>query len=203
MLGVVDGSKAPTHIVINRAVSGHIVSTIAEKAFIASMVTKLTLPESITVIGEFAFAHCLHLLTVAFGHGDLTIQKSAFYGCTNLRSVSCSYTYSGSSVTIESRAFCECRKLLYFEPDISVLHENAFEGCSALEYIDIEDNARLEKYALRGSAIKRASIADRVVLDSEVMEHLIQNDVLLEMPDYANAVELMHFGIRVNAEEYV
>ena len=205
VLGTTENSKTLTRIVIREAVSGHSVSTIAEKAFIASTITQLTLPKSITVIGEFAFAHCLHMISATFGHGDMTIQKSAFYGCANLRSVSCGFVYAISycSVAIENRAFCGCKRLLHFEPDISALNENAFEGCSSLEYIDLEDNARLEKYALRGSAIKRAYVADRVILDREVVEHLIEHDILLEMPEYAAATELMHFGVRVDAEKYI
>ena len=93
--------------------------TIAAGAFIGcDRITEVTLPNSVTLVGEYAFYGLRDSLTkVTFGGNGLNavvINKYAFAGCTALKDI---IYESGSQV--------------------SVIEEGAFKGCTSLESIDI------------------------------------------------------------------
>jgi len=52
-------------------------------------ITRITIPASVTEIGEYAFSRCTGLTSVTFATGSQlrTIGSSAFYGCTSLYSI--------------------------------------------------------------------------------------------------------------------
>ena len=57
-----------------------------------AMFTKLTIGDSVTSIGSYAFADCTSLKSVTIGNGVTSIGKDAFYCCTSLTSVYCKPT---------------------------------------------------------------------------------------------------------------
>lgn len=70
------------------------VKTINPTVFRNSRITEITIPTSVTTIGNSAFENCSYLETVIFenleateGVSALTIQDRAFYGCTALESI--------------------------------------------------------------------------------------------------------------------
>lgn len=84
---------------------------ICEKSYIR----KVTIPDSVRVIGNNVFAGCSKLSDVIIGSGVTTIGQRAFINCTNL-----------SNVIIPN--------------SVAIIENNAFEGCNGLQNIDIPPN---------------------------------------------------------------
>ena len=52
-------------------------------------ITSVTIPKSVTHIGEMAFAYCINLTTLTIGSGIKNIQDYSFFNCKNLLDVYC------------------------------------------------------------------------------------------------------------------
>ena len=73
-----------------------------------SMLTSVTLPETLTSIGVSAFSGCTGLTSVTIGNSVTSIGDSAFYNCTGLTSV----TVGNAVTSIGRNAFDNCYKLV-------------------------------------------------------------------------------------------
>lgn len=101
----------------------------------------ITIPDSVTSIGEYAFRDCSGLTSIIIPDGVTSIGGGAFYGCSGLTSVSI-----GNGVTsIGNSAFYNCSGLTSITiPDsITGIGSGAFYGCNKLiqiengvEYVD-------------------------------------------------------------------
>ena len=72
-----------------------------------SGITSVTIPGSVTVIGDGAFYDCSGLTSVTIGDGVVSIGSSAFSGCSGLTSV----TIGNGVTSIDSYAFMDCSGL--------------------------------------------------------------------------------------------
>ena len=75
--------------------------------------TSVTIPNSVTNIGDNAFISCTNLTSVAIGNGVKNIGVDAFWGCSSLTSV----TIPDSVTSIGLNAFCFCDRLTAFTVD--------------------------------------------------------------------------------------
>ena len=66
--------------------------------------TSITIPNSVTSIGEVAFGYCTGLTSVTIGNSVTNIGDYAFFGCTGLTSV----TIPNSVTSIGEAAFAYC-----------------------------------------------------------------------------------------------
>ena len=97
----------------------------------------LTLPDSMTVIGEQAFMNDARLLgTVTIPEGVTTIGKEAFYCCTGIDTLVLPYSVE----KIDSRAFAGCSGLTgtVVLPYGCEVAEDAFDGCEELTVEQVE-----------------------------------------------------------------
>lgn len=90
------------------------------------------IPNSVIIIGEYAFGDCSNLTAVTIPDSVTTIGKYAFYSCSNLSAV----TIPGSVTSIGEYAFFSCSKLktVSFEGSAPVFGSNAFSGVTATCY---------------------------------------------------------------------
>ena len=115
-------------VVIPNTYNGKPVTEIADQSFWINneYITSITVPDSVTKIGTYAFSDCRALKTITFGKSSKLdyIGEKAFWACYELSSISIpeSVTFIGSN------AFTYCKKLTSISiPDISVyISDTAF-----------------------------------------------------------------------------
>ena len=101
-------------------------------------IRSVTIPDSVTSIGNSAFHTCTHLTSVTIGNGVTNIGSEAFCYCYDLREVSI-----GNSVTsIGNEAFNGCTGLTSITiPDsVTIIGSHAFSACTGLASITIPDS---------------------------------------------------------------
>lgn len=137
-------------------ISGLPVRAVAPSAFAGTSSEKfaeITLPESITIIGEKAFEGCTGIaITPA---GKLTeIGSQAFLNCDSLTAVS--FGDDLEIIPYEAFAGCSSLKSLVFPSSLKTIEENAFAGCSSVATIiahgalsTVEDSAFRECSSLK------------------------------------------------------
>ena len=118
------------------------VTAIADGAFYelgSETVQSITLPQTITTIGEEAFYGCNKISIVFDEHAVLTsVGEGAFYGCDGLAAVRL-----GEGITkIAPDTFAGCRSLkeIRLPQSVTVLDENAFSDCTALRSVIFYEN---------------------------------------------------------------
>lgn len=84
------------------------VTSIGDNAFNGcSVLQKLVLPDTVTEIGENAFENCTALFDIALGNGLAKIGRRAFAGCVALYAITVPQTVE----TVGARAFENCTRL--------------------------------------------------------------------------------------------
>ena len=84
------------------------VTSIGDRAFInCSSLTSITIPSSVTSIGSYAFYNCSGFTSITIPDEVTSIGSYAFYGCSGLTSI----TISSSVTSIGEYAFKDCTKL--------------------------------------------------------------------------------------------
>lgn len=93
MTGRVDGrgyvlqqyNENDTIVILEPAIEGAAVYAIGEKAFLSKReIVKVVLPEGVSMVGDWAFAHMKKLEEVSFYRTDISFGKKVFLGCDNL-----------------------------------------------------------------------------------------------------------------------
>jgi len=100
----------------------------------------LTIPNSVTTIGEGALSGCTDLTSVTIPNSVTIIRDHAFSGCTSLTSV----TLPDSVTTIGGggmgRAFSRCTSLssVTIPNSVTYIAANTFEDCTGLSTINVD-----------------------------------------------------------------
>ncbi len=132
-------SKNP---IIKSVEQGKTVKGIANGCFQGSDIKTITLPATVTYIGEYAFADCKNLKTVSF------VDKNA-------------------TVTIGPRAFQNCVSLTDIVlPKVKILGNAAFVGCTALESVALSSGSeKIDNYCFQDcKALTELSIPKSVTI---------------------------------------
>jgi hypothetical protein len=119
------------------------------KKFMHTRIKKITLPESLTSIGSWAFQGCSSLTSVTLPESLTSIGSSAFQGCSSLTSV----TLPESLTSIGSSAFRGCSSLtsVTLPESLTSIVSWAFQGCSSLTSVTLPESlTSIESSAFRG-----------------------------------------------------
>lgn len=101
------------------------VTSIGEFAFaFCGNLKSINIPDSVTIIGVAAFNDCSKLERVIFSNGVTIIGERAFYGCSSLKGIN----IPNSVKTIGGWAFCNCTGFssVVIPKNVESISENAF-----------------------------------------------------------------------------
>ena len=106
------------------------VTSIGESAFGSSSLTSITIPNSVTSIGRSAFDNCFDLTSVTISNRVKSIGANTFRGCRGLSSV----IIPESVTSVGDYAFNGCSSLtsVTIPSSVTSIGNNAFNGCSSL-----------------------------------------------------------------------
>jgi uncharacterized repeat protein (TIGR02543 family) len=103
----------------------------------------ITIPNSVTTIGDYAFSGCTGLTSATFESGSqlTSIENFAFQNCTGLTSI----TIPNSVTSIGSYAFYYCTGLtsITIPAGVTSINSSAFSGCTGLTSVIFESNSQL------------------------------------------------------------
>ena len=102
------------------------------------LVADLTIPDSVTEIGDYAFCGCGSLTSVTIPDSVTTIGRSAFYKCVSIKNI----VIPDSVTTIGDHAFAYCSSLTSatIPNSVTTLGVAVFRKCSSLTSITIPDS---------------------------------------------------------------
>ena len=118
------------------------VTSIGVSAFQSSSLQSITIPNSVTSIGDSAFYLCTSLQSITFGQASqlITIGNLTFYICSSLQSI----TIPNSVTSIGNLAFYKCTNLqnIIFPQNSQLINigSSAFSNCTGLQMINIPDS---------------------------------------------------------------
>ncbi|MCQ2159700.1 MAG: leucine-rich repeat protein [Bacteroidales bacterium] len=162
------------------------VTEISDDAFMFTGLTRIEIPNSVTKIGNSAFAHCKGLSSIEIPDSVTKIEEGAFSSCTGLTSIE----VPDSVTEIGKYTFCGCTGLTRIEiPDsVTKIGEDAFSGCTSLTSIEIPDSVNdIKEHAFSG-----CSSINSIVVDSQNVIYKSQNNSILSKDGRTLVLGCMH-----------
>lgn len=113
----------------------------SELVFVCHTVKKMSIPSSVTKIGDYAFGKCTNLTSIELPSGVTWLGRDAFNGCTNLSSI----TLPSNVKHINVSAFEDCKSLtsVTLPSGVEKIWSNAFNGCESLRSITLPSDLKL------------------------------------------------------------
>lgn len=190
--GLEDTSAQTTELVIPDSIDGKPVTAIAEDAFRGNIfITKVVLPDSVTVIGAHAFDDCSELSEINIPAGVTSIEEGTFFCCESLKAISLpegiksigkgafyycislkELTLPDSLTDMGNYAFCGCEGLtsVRIGSGLSEISIMAFKKCEGLTEVEIPENIEIIRQYAFSNCGSLENIKFPAIL-SEVEDH--------------------------------
>ena len=158
-------------------IGGRPVTGIEAGAFKANKMSAITIPDSITYIGNTAFYDCDNLTSVVIPDSVVTIGKNTFDNCAKLTSV----TLPAGLTELESGMFMNCIALtsVTLPETVTAIGDGAFYGCSALTSVILPEGLTElgNSVFYRCSALKSLTLPSTLTVEN-IGEALIASEAV-------------------------
>ncbi|MBQ7900702.1 MAG: leucine-rich repeat protein [Clostridia bacterium] len=137
-----------------------------------SSITSIVIDETVTHIGNYAFAHLASVTEVTVPTSVKSIGESAFFNCTGLVTVNYNPTKCESMGSASKPVFAKCAALteINIGDNVKFIPEYAFEMCSAVTSVNVPESV----YDIGGYAFAYCTSLESVTM----------SDKLTELPEY-------------------
>ena len=167
------------------------VKKIGSRVFEGQNLASVTIPDSVTSIGDFAFCECKLLTNVQMGQGVKAVGYGAFSECDALTAI----TLFDGVVTIDGYAFygCDSLKSIALADSITDIGDNTFARCISLESCTLPSALqKVENRLFREcSSLKRVVIGENV---TEIASDAFWYCTALQNVDFSKAQQLKTIG---------
>ena len=162
---------------------GNSVTSIGEWAFAGcSGLTSVEIPNSVTYIGDNAFYSCSGLTSVSIGNSVTSIGEGTFYECSSLTSV----VIPNSVISIGKNAFYGCSGLtsVVIPNSVTSIGIYAFDGCSGLKKVEISDLEAWCKISFSHWKANPIYYSHNLFLNGQEIKNLIIPETVQELKSY-------------------
>ena len=158
-------SKYSGDIIIPEKVKGndgveYIVASLGGNCFSGSGLTSITIPSSVTSLGEACFSLCSGLTSITIPSSVTSLGDLCFFGCSSLTSI----TIPSSVTSLGVACFSACVSLTSITIPSSVTSLDCFSGCSGLLSITIPSSVT----SLGGACFSGCSSLTSITIPSSV-----------------------------------
>ena len=144
--------------------------TIERYAFANTQIENVTVPNSVNVIGNFAFANNTSLKTLFIDNAPVVIGESAFYRCSSLENVELGNAVRelqfDGRVNYQYGVFESCTSLKKIVLPSSLIEVGicAFRNCSKLYDVQFSNNTQeIKSYAFQNCAITQIELPSSLI----------------------------------------
>ena len=163
----------------------------SELVFVCHTVRKMSIPSSVTKIGEYAFCKCKNLTSIELPSGVTSLGRNAFRNCTNLSSL----TLPSSVKEIWSDAFWGCESLtsITLPSGVENVWSDTFRDCKSLKSITLpSDLKQIEGDAFKGCN-SLTSIYAFMKKPCEIQETTFDNETKINATLYVPKGSLLNY----------
>ena len=123
---------SPEEVTVPAMAGGRVIMSVAPRAFLGQRrLRSVTLPDTVAVIGEEAFAGCTALERISFGAGLTLLEAGVLRGCTALREASLPEHLQ--EIGREAFAGCTALEAISLGGSIRCIRDEAFAMCISLQ----------------------------------------------------------------------
>ena len=133
-------SGSVSALAIPQTIDGHKVVAIGNSAFKGTCLVNVTIPDTVTEIGDLAFAYCEQLSSVQLSNSLVSLGHDVFLSCTSLTSIRIPKSLESVSI-FYGGPFKDCSALqnVELESGMTKIPNDLFKGCSGFTTITIPD----------------------------------------------------------------